>query len=1241
MSDDVRITVSVNNQTTAAFRDINGQLRTLDGRFAATSDSVRRSSSQMERGMVDMRATMLSLAPAAVPVAASLAPIAVHAGAAGLAVGAFAAALKPQITSLASAAQAQDKYTQAVTKYGQYSSQAAQAQAVVADTLKGMPQATQQAAAAYSNLRDEFHQFSDESAKFTMVPVEHSFAVLGALLPKLQPMVQGTATQLNRLVTVAGGAINTSGFDALSKKVSDFANASLKNATDSVIHFVRVLSEGNSSGPLQQFFAYAKEQGPAVKDTLENLARAVGNILQGAAQAGPGLLTLVDAFAKLVAAAPPQLIGTLMSVYSAIKLIKLAGAGMGAVAGGFETLAAKIATLRTASAGAGGGLAGLRAAFLALGTAAKASIIVAGIAAVVAVVSKLSNIGKSAPPDVDKLTTALAKLGDTGVVTGEAASKFGANFEKLRSQIDKVIDPSVVESINNWGAKVTGGLLKGGDASEEFTKSVDAIDTSLTNMVRGGKADLAKAALADMIKGMRPDEVAKFTSKLGDYKSALADQALEQKLAAQSMGLFGDQAIAVQKKLDAQKLAVQGLQQAILDLNDTNRAALDAESAYQQSLDDATAAIKGHQHALSFVNGQLDLNSKSARDAYGALSQLAANAEAASTATLQQTGSQDKANRVLIEAHGQLVTLGEKMGLSATDAGRLADSLDSIKDPKIQATVNMDKATSDLEAFNAAVKRAPGSKSVTLKTLSGTAEKVLESFGFKVTHLKDGSVKVSAATGAALSQIRNVQGAVNGLHGKTITVTTVFDQIGSASSTTADALRKQADRFSHAHGGLVRRASGGPVQHFDGGGYIQGPGTPTSDSIVASFASGAQARVSDSEYVVQASAVRKYGVKLLDALNAGRLKLAGFARGGLTQAQKDARSQLSGQMGISYFGRLAGYQRTPFERSLGAPSDLGSLVDALNQTKGSIRAATSGRTQSHLLKELDSVGKSLIKYDRSLNKVTASLDTAKTKLDDLKNSASQLSSSVSSNILQSSNITSGVSAGGTVTLASIMGTATQNRDKAQAFAGALAQLKAKGLDKGILSDIAQAGISGGGLETAGALLGASSSEISSLNTLRSQTVTYASQAGSTTADAFYGAAIKAQQALVSSLGKQQSKLEAAMANLAKVMEKSLSKAVKGKAAGGIVGAAASGGLRGGLTWVGEQGPELLDMPAGSRVWSNPDARRIAAAGAGRSEPAVLEIRSGGSEFDEFLLKVLRRVIRVRGGNVQVVLSGRP
>jgi uncharacterized protein YukE len=53
---------------------------------------------------------------------------------------------------------------------------------------------------------------------------------------------------------------------------------------------------------------------------------------------------------------------------------------------------------------------------------------------------------------------------------------------------------------------------------------------------------------------------------------------------------------------------------------------------------------------------------------------------------------------------------------------------------------------------------------------------------------------------------------------------------------------------------------------------------------------------------------------------------------------------------------------------------------------------------------------------------------------------------------------------------------------------------------------------------------------------------------------------------------------------------------KHKATGGI-GGAASGGIRNGLTWVGEHGPELAELAPGARVYSNPDSMRMAQQGA--------------------------------------------
>ena len=507
------------------------------------------------------------------------------------------------------------------------------------------------------------------------------------------------------------------------------------------------------------------------------------------------------------------------------------------------------------------------------------------------------------------------------------------------------------------------------------------------------------------------------------------------------------------------------------------------------------------------------------------------------------------------------------------------------------------------------------------------------------------AARIPAKSGPIKANAGGFWATVRGLTGKVLGTSYINIQ------KTVTTVTKQFNPFGHARGGLARGfAGGGDVQAVPDGGLMHGPGSGTSDSILTLLGSGRVVRTSDSEFVVNARETAKHR-RLLELINSGQLPK--FAKGGLTSGEKDARKKLNSEFGISTFGKIAGYQRTPFEKSLGAPQDLSSLVSALNELKGQIKAAFHGKTESGLLKHLNSIGKALIGHEKALRKVTASLDKAKSKLDDLKSSASQLSGSVKSGILSSANITSGASEGGPVTVSSIMGGLTQSRDKATALSSALAQLKKKGLSAALLQQIAEAGISGGGLETAGALLGASGSEIKSINSMQGQINKAAGSAGKTTADAVYGAAIKAQTAVVKTLTHSQNQLRKAMDNLAKQMEHLLKQATGKKAAGGIVGAAASGGIRGGLTLVGEHEPELLDLPIGSRVWSGPDTRRklaeapwasmlntprragsYAPAGqvpaAGHGQPLVIQVQIGGRQFGELWVDTGRREVRARG-----------
>lgn len=89
-----------------------------------------------------------------------------------------------------------------------------------------------------------------------------------------------------------------------------------------------------------------------------------------------------------------------------------------------------------------------------------------------------------------------------------------------------------------------------------------------------------------------------------------------------------------------------------------------------------------------------------------------------------------------------------------------------------------------------------------------------------------------------------------------------------------------------------------------------------------------------------------------------------------------------------------------------------------------------------------------------------------------------------------------------------------------------------------------------------------------------------------------------------------------------------------RASGGITGAA-SGGIRRGLTWVGEHGPELVNVPAGSRVYSNPDSMRMVAGQGGGAGPLVVQLVLDGYVLAERMLDPQREIVSRRfAGNVQ-------
>lgn len=804
------INVRINPDTSA----LNGLTDTLTVAGATASSS--------SKGLL---AGLLMLSPAIIPLTTALAPLPGMLAASGAGMTAFGIAVAGQIGPLTELADAEQKYQDAVREHGTGSAEAAKAQMQYQAQLASMPAETQEAAASLSTLKDSYREWTDSLSGDTMQPVIHSLNLMDALLPHLTPEVKSASRELDRMITLAGGAVTTPGFDAASDRFADFTDRTLEGMGDKLVHVLRLLSEGKADGPLSQVLDYIRANGDEARETLSNIGDAVGNLFEGAAEAGPTMLTLVNAAARLVGALPPELVGIVIQLAAGLKLLQLAGAGAAAIAGGVATLGTRIAALQAASVAAGGGMAGLAAAFATLGKAAKASIIIAGIGALVYAVSKLNDIGEKAPPNVDKLTTSLGKLGSTGKATGYVAETFGKDFGKLRDQIDRVTDPSVVESINNWGEDITGGLLDAGDATEEFNGSMDSIDKSLTDLVRGGKADLAKAALRSMLATMNPEQAEKFRAALDGYDSSLEDLRFEQEWTAAGMGAFGQAALDTSANLEAQKGAADGLRASLLALNDVNRSAHDAQTQFEKSLDALTASFKEHGATLNADTeaGQENRDAMSAASA--AQDELLASGIAAGQSLDSMAGKSEKLRGTMM----RLAT--EAFGGNTQKAREYVNTLLGTPE-QVVTLIKLEKeeAKRGLQEVQAEIEATPDAHTVTVDTLNSAAIAALEQVGLKTRQLPNGKTEVYTANGQSLDSIGAVLTALVNLDGKTAdtytnhhvttTKTTIFKSV-QASGGSNQAAKNAAETFSangnildfYADGGIQR----GGIRYFAAG----------------------------------------------------------------------------------------------------------------------------------------------------------------------------------------------------------------------------------------------------------------------------------------------------------------------------------------------------------------------------------------------------------------------------------------
>ncbi|MGW2908665.1 hypothetical protein ACWC91_40735 [Streptomyces sp. NPDC001204] len=1071
----------------------------------------------------------LGLVGAAIPAAAALAPLVAQTGAAAVAVAAFGAAVIPQIGALSDASKAQTKYEDAVAKSGATSEAAISAHVEFQEQIAKMPPATREAAAGLTTLKKQYSAWSDSLAKDTMPVFTKGLAVASVMLPKLTPLVKGASTELNRFMDTVAGGVNTSAFDRLSSKFSDFATGSLKRANDGLIHLMRTFDSGKVGGSLSEFMDYARAQGPLLADTLKNVATAAVHLLTAASGVGVGLLQFANAAAAVVASLPTGFITTLMQAAIAIRAVRLAGAGIQLMVGGFTAASTAIRAMGTAAIGAGTTMGSLRAAFMALSLSARMAVAATGIGLLALALIKLSSIGKEAPPNVERLTTSLGNLARTGKASGEAARAFGSDLGGLADSLRTLSRPS---NLDKTQQAITSFFGMDSTPVKKAKEDLDAVDKSLASLVQGGKADLAKAAFDRVAAAMRKQGMsgAELRSNLDDYKSAMADAAFEQQVAAQAMGLYGSQAQKTQAALAEQKQSADGLRQSLQALNDAQRQGIGGMIGFEASIDAAAKAAKDNAGSLHMVNGQLDLNSPKAQAAATALNDLAAKTDEAAAQARQSTGSWAAANAVYARGRAKLMETATAMGLTRSQAKALADQILRTPDKTARLKGNIE----DLEAK------------------VGTAKKRLAS----VPASKKSSVRGDISN--LLYEISRAQQRLRDIDGTTA-VTYVLMK-----TKTSNAGSVFHEGGNYARGGRVRGyASGGRLQAFPDGGYVQGPGSSVSDSILAMFASGARARVSATEYVVRAAAVAKYGVRFFDALNAGRLDpravTAGLAGGGLTGAGGDAARGLAqgmtgstgmvddaarGLAGAVITGIRAELQiASPSKRTKALMADVGKgMVIGLTGSRDKIKATAKDLAKDIWTAFTGSKDNRLVSY---VNKQTSKLLDAASKRDALVKkiaTAKAFAETTRVGAKQSASLGSLFQSEETVSAGGINAHLQAKLAKMKQFSAYIGVLAKRGLNKTMLREILGMGPEEG-YAYASALAGADKKTFAAINKTQYAVNEQADKLGKKGADALYDSGKNASKGFLKGLESQEKDLQKLMVKIAKSMQHALRQAL--------------------------------------------------------------------------------------------------
>jgi hypothetical protein len=585
------------------------------------------------------------------------------------------------------------------------------------------------------------------------------------------------------------------------------------------------------SGPgIVSFGDYVRSVFPQVMAAVESIVTAAGHLVAAFAPLGMGTLTLIGNLANLISLFPVDMLSTIATLAGGVFL------GFKAweyLSGKIDGVGAALGRLGVSAEVSATAIRGLQAA---------AGIVGVAIAALSYVVSANAEDQRKAEEATNRYADALRE--SNGVVN-----------DSVRASTAKALaDAGVLDAARKLGIAlpdVTSAALGNADAQARVNAVLDAQSSKLKVATTGAKsgvqANTELGDAADKVTGAIHGENAALTAGIQKNKDIAA-------ATATNKGATSDAAIAMGNLASTYGVSVPTMQ-AVIDAQ--------KKSAEQAAI--ATAQMQYENNAAGLLKQSLDAlsgKSLSAAQAQNAFDSSLANMGDHVTATGKKihftTTSINDMSSASVALRGQLLgqvtaaeqtaeAYGQMKGSSEAGRKKLIELRDQIIKNAVAHGVDKKAVTDYIDSVLKVPKSVP-------------------------------PTKLDVATAAALAKKKALQDSIDALRGKTVTLRInevfAYTKLSAQSASAAD--RQVSDMFGKAgSANAASRANGGPVPGFAGGTLV-GPGTGTSDSIMAMVAqTGRLLRVSAGEFV-STDASRRRNRAALEAGNRGAtLQVAG------------------------------------------------------------------------------------------------------------------------------------------------------------------------------------------------------------------------------------------------------------------------------------------------------------------------------------------------------------------------------